>query len=206
MRRQGFTVWLTGIPSAGKSTLARLLHQALDEVGFPVEVLDGDEVRQRLTKGLGFSKEDREENISRIGYVAKLLARVGAVAIVAAISPYRESRDRIRTEIGNFVEVYVLCPLNVCMQRDGKGLYAKALRGEIANFTGVSDPYEPPLNPEVVVETDRESPEESFRKILEKLADLRHVPDDVVRRLLKDDAASRGDRQGGDRRAAQWSV
>lgn len=206
MRRQGFVVWLTGLPSAGKTTLARLLHQALDEVGFPVEVLDGDEVRQRLTKGLSFSKEDREENISRIGYVAKLLARVGAVAVVAAISPYRESRDRIRVEIGNIVEVYVRCPLNVCMQRDGKGLYAKALRGEIANFTGVSDPYEPPLNPEVVVETDRESPEESFRKILEKLGDLRHVPDDVLQRLLKDGGTSRGDRRGGDTRAAQWSV
>ncbi len=162
MKRQGFTVWLTGIPSSGKSTLARMLQRELDEAGLAVEVLDGDEIRQRLAKGLGFSKEDRDENVRRIAYVSKLLTRVGGVAITAAISPYRESRERARAEIGNFVEVYVNCPLQVCMQRDVKGPYAKALQGEITNFTGISDPYEPPMRPDVIVHTDRESHEASL--------------------------------------------
>lgn len=181
MRRPGFTLWLTGLPSSGKSTLARLLHNALDDMGLAVEVLDGDEVRQRLTKGLGFTKEDRDENISRIAYVAKLLTRVGAVAIAAAISPYREIRDRARTEIGNFVEIHVNCPLAVCMQRDVKGLYAKAMRGEVKNFTGISDPYEPPLNPEVMVNTERESVEECLNTILERLAALGYIAPELLR-------------------------
>lgn len=175
MRRQGFTVWFTGLPSSGKSTLASMLRKKLRALEYPVEVLDGDEVRQRLTKGLGFSKADRDENIRRISYVARLLTRTGAVPIVAAISPYRRAREDARAEIGSFVEVYVACPLEECVRRDVKGMYEKALRGEISQFTGVSDPYEPPLHPEVVVETHRESPAESLYKILRRLQDLGYL-------------------------------
>lgn len=173
----GFTVWFTGLPSSGKSTLARMLEQVLVERGERVEVLDGDEVRLRLSRGLGFSKEDRDENIRRITYVAKLITRCDGVAITCAISPYRALRDEARQEIGHFIEVYVKCALDVCIDRDVKGLYAKALRGEIPVFTGVSDPYEAPLAPEVVVETDREVPEESLAKILRQLEELGYVPD-----------------------------
>lgn len=187
MKQAGFTVWFTGLPSSGKSTLANLLQRELDELGFPVEVLDGDEVRKRLTKGLGFTREDRDENIRRIAYVAKLLTRVGAVAITAAISPYQESRQRARTEIGRVIEVYVQCPLSVCIQRDVKGLYAKAIKGEIPNFTGISDPYEPPTNPEVVVHTDKESIEESLNKILDKLAKLNCISPRPTRSVIKDE-------------------
>jgi adenylylsulfate kinase len=168
----GFTVWFTGLPSAGKSTLARMLEEALMQRGWRVEVLDGDEVRERLSRGLGFSKADRDENIRRITYVAKLITRCGGVAITCAISPYRALREEARQEIGRFVEVYVRCPLDVCIARDVKGLYAKALRGELPAFTGVSDPYEEPLTPEVTVETDRERPEESVDKILQRLEEL----------------------------------
>jgi adenylyl-sulfate kinase len=171
----GFTVWFTGLPSSGKSTLARMLEGVLMQRGRRVEVLDGDEVRLRLSRGLGFSKEDRDENIRRITYVAKLITRCGGVAITCAISPYRALRDEARQEIGRFVEVYVKCALDVCINRDVKGLYAKALRGEIPVFTGVSDPYEAPLAAEVVVETDRESPEESLAKILQHLEILRYL-------------------------------
>jgi adenylyl-sulfate kinase len=184
-----------------------MVQRALDEAGFAVEVLDGDEIRQRLTKGLGFSKEDRDENIRRISYVAKRIANVGGVAITAAISPFREARERARAEIGSFVEVHVDCPLHVCMQRDVKGLYAKAVRGEIANFTGISDPYEPPLEPEVVVHTDRESHEESLRKILRKLVALNWVPDQIGRDLLNDKLDLRDDQPAGEARpAAQWTI
>lgn len=181
MRQKGFTIWFTGLPSSGKSTLARLVQQALDEIGLAAVILDGDEIRQRLSKDLGFSKEGREENIRRIAYVAKLLTRIGGIAIVAAISPYRESRDRARMEIGDFVEVFVDCPLPVCMQRDVKGLYLKANRGEIQNFTGISDPYEPPADPDIIVRTDQESPEASLKKILAKLAELRYFPRSLSR-------------------------
>ena len=167
--RRGFVVWFTGLPSAGKSTLARRLEQALRHRGWPVEVLDGDEVRLRLTKGLGFSKEDRDENIRRISFVARLLAHHGVAAITAVVSPYRGAREEARSEIGRFVEVYVKCALKTCVQRDVKGLYRRALAGEIANFTGISDPYEEPLAPELTVETDGESPEESVGKILAQL-------------------------------------
>ena len=153
-----------------------MLQKKLHEVGFPVEILDGDEVRQRLNQGLGFSKEDREENIRRISYVAKLLTRVGAVAITAAISPYRTSRDQARSEIERFVEVYINCPVEECIRRDVKGLYAKAIQGKVQNFTGVSDPYEPPSRPEIIVYTDRESPEESLQKILYGLMSLQYIP------------------------------
>jgi len=183
MNRHGMTLWFTGLPSSGKTTLAGLVGNALKELGLPVETLDGDEVRRRLTKGLGFSKEDRFENISRIAYVAKLLSRVGAVAIVAAISPYREMRSRARAEIENFVEIYVNCPLPVCIERDVKGLYARALAGEITNLTGISDPYEPPLTPEIVVQTDKESAEQSVALILDKLVSLGNLNAEMVRAL-----------------------
>ncbi len=162
----GFVVWLTGLPSAGKTTLAGLVAAALRERGLRVEVLDGDEVRSTLTKGLGFSREDRDENIRRIAWVAGVLARNGIVAITAAISPYRAARDQARREIGRFVEVHVRCPVERCIERDTKGLYARALRGDLPHFTGVSDPYEEPLHPEVVVETDRQTPEGSLSAIL----------------------------------------
>src|SRR5574337_1110745 len=172
---KGFVVWFTGLPSSGKSTLARLLAQELPLRDLPVEVLDGDEVRQRLTRGLGFSKEDRDENIHRIAFVAKLLSRNNVCAITAAISPYRSARDEARGEIDRFVEVYVKCPLETCIARDVKGLYRRALAGEISNFTGISDPYEEPLNPEVVVETDQESTEASLGRIVAKLEGLGYL-------------------------------
>jgi adenylyl-sulfate kinase len=171
----GLTVWFTGLPSSGKSTLARMLERVLVERGQRVEVLDGDEVRLRLSRGLGFSKEDRDENIRRITYVAKLITRCDGVAITCAISPYRALRDEARQEIGRFIEIYVKCALEVCIDRDVKGLYAKALRGEIPVFTGISDPYEAPLAPEVTVETDQESPEESLAKILQQLEELGYL-------------------------------
>ncbi len=175
MDGQGFVVWLTGLPSSGKTTIAHALAQRLQGAGYKVEVLDGDVVRQHFSKGLGFSKEDRIENIKRVGYVAHLLARNGVVVITALISPYREGREYARQLIGRFVEVFLQCPLKVLMERDVKGLYAKALKGEIPNFTGVSDPYEPPENPEVVVETDKETPDESVEKIWTALEELGYL-------------------------------
>ena len=166
----GFVIWLTGLSGSGKSTIAQRLQQELAALGRPTEVLDGDEVRTHLSAGLGFSKEDRDTNIRRIGYVARVLARNGGVAITAAISPYREVRDELRSQTPGFFEVYVRCSLDELVRRDVKGLYAKALRGEIANFTGVSDPYEEPLHPEVVVDTERESIETSVGRILAGLA------------------------------------
>lgn len=166
----GCVIWLTGLPSGGKSTLAVLLEQELRDRDLRVERLDGDEVRTRLTRGLGFSRQDRDENVRRVAYVARLLAAHGVFVITALISPYRATRDEARAEIGRFLEVHVRCDLQECIRRDVKGLYRRALAGEIAAFTGVSDPYEPPLAPEVVVETDREAPAESVAKILDGLA------------------------------------
>ncbi|WP_238134301.1 adenylyl-sulfate kinase [Calderihabitans maritimus] len=166
---KGFTLWFTGLSGAGKSTLAHLVAEELRRRGRKVEILDGDEVRENLSKGLGFSKEDRDTNILRIGYVARLLARNGVIAIAAAISPYRETREKVREANGDFVEVFVKCPLEECIRRDVKGLYQKALKGEIQQFTGISDPYEEPLNPEIVVETDRQEPEESAVLIISYL-------------------------------------
>lgn len=177
MSKKGFTVWMTGLPSSGKSTLAGLLAAKLQGYGLPVVNLDGDEVRLRLSKGLGFSKEDRDENIRRISYVARVASDMGGVAITSAISPYREIRDEARAEIANFVEVFVSCPVEVCIQRDVKGLYKKALAGEIKGFTGIDDPYEEPLNPELVVHTDHESEQESIGRILDTLTHLRLLPD-----------------------------
>ena len=173
---RGVTVWLTGLSGSGKSTIALGLEAELKRLNKKVEVLDGDVVRTNLSKGLGFSKEDRDTNIRRIGFVSKLLTRNGVTTIVAAISPYRDVRDEVRADIGEFVEVYVDCPLDELVKRDVKGLYAKAIRGEISNFTGVSDPYEEPLKPEVVAATHQESVEESVDKVLAKMRDLGYIP------------------------------
>ena len=163
----GFTLWFTGLSGAGKSTLAEAVGDELRSRGRRVHVLDGDQLRQALGGHLGFSKHDRDANVRRIGAMARQLSRDGMVAIAAAISPYRAVRDEVRQEHeGTFVEIFVDCPLAELIRRDPKGLYAKALRGEIQAFTGVSDPYEPPLSPEIVVHTDRESIEESLAIIL----------------------------------------
>jgi adenylyl-sulfate kinase len=166
---EGFTLWFTGLSGAGKSTLANLVAEELRARGHHVEVLDGDEVRTNLSKGLGFSKQDRDTNIRRIGYVCRLLARNGVVAISAAISPYREIRDEVRSQHEYFFEVYVKCPLDTLVERDVKGLYRKALNGEIGNFTGVSDPYEEPFSPELIIESHRETPAQSAQRLLGSL-------------------------------------
>jgi len=171
----GFALWFTGLPSSGKTTIARLIEHALRARGLRVEVLDGDEVRQHLSPQLGFSREERDMHIRRIAYVAKLLVRNGVIAIVAAISPYRETRQYARDVIGRFVEVYVNCPVEVCIERDVKGLYKKALRGEITNFTGISDPYEEPLAPELVIHSHRETPAESARRVIARLIELGYL-------------------------------
>ena len=172
----GFTIWFTGLSGAGKSTISALVERELRERGHKVEVLDGDVVRTHLSKGLGFSKEDRDTNIHRIGWVCEVLTRNDVVAIAAAISPYRAIRDELRANIGRFVEVYVECSIEHLAERDIKGLYKKALAGEIANFTGVSDPYEPPLSPEVTCYSDgREMPEQSAAKVIAKLEELGYV-------------------------------
>jgi adenylyl-sulfate kinase len=173
----GFTLWFTGLSGAGKSTLANLAAGELRQRGHRVEVLDGDEVRTNLSKGLGFSKEDRDTNIRRIGYVCKLLARNGVIAISAAISPYREIRDEVRAQHEHFFEVYVKCPLVTLVERDVKGLYRKALMGEISNFTGVSDPYEEPFSPELVIESHRESPGQSLERLLQTLEQAGYIFD-----------------------------
>ena len=172
LTHQGFTLWFTGLSGAGKSTISGIIEKRLRDAGAKVEVLDGDVVRENLSKGLGFSKEDRDINIRRIGFVCELLSRNGVIAIVAAISPYRAVREEIRSRIQNFVEIYVECPLGVVSDRDVKGLYKKARAGELPQFTGVSDPYEEPLDPEVVVHSASESPEESAGKVWAKLEEL----------------------------------
>jgi adenylylsulfate kinase len=177
---EGLTLWFTGLSGAGKSTLARLVRERLLAMGRKVELLDGDEVRKNLSQGLGFSKADRDANIQRITFVAKLLSRNGVVAITAAISPYRAIRDNARAEIRNFVEVYVDCPLEICEQRDVKGLYRKARTGEIPQFTGISDPYEPPLHPEIHLHTDQENPEQDVTIILERLSELGYLPGELA--------------------------
>ena len=173
---KGFTLWFTGLSGSGKSTLSQAIEPVLLERGVQVEILDGDEVRTNLSKGLGFSKEDRDTNVRRIGYVANLLSRNGVCAITAAISPYKAIRDEIRARSTHFVEVYTECSLEELTRRDPKGLYAKALSGEIPNFTGVSDPYEAPDNPEIVVNTESETLEQSLDKIVRSLELMGLIP------------------------------
>ena len=172
---KGFTLWFTGLPCSGKSVVADRVAEMLKMRGLRVERLDGDIVRQNLTRDLGYSKKDRDENIRRVTFVAKLLTRNGVAVLTSFISPYRELRAHARKEIGNFIEVYVKCPIEVCMKRDVKGMYQRALRGEIKEFTGVSDPYEEPLEPEIILETDKETLEECAAKVIEKLNDLGYL-------------------------------
>jgi len=167
----GLTVWFTGFISAGKSTISRAVYERLWAAGHRVEWLDGDVVRQHLSKGLGFSKEDRDENVRRIGFVAELLARNGVIALVSAIAPYRATRDEVRHRIGNFLEIFVNAPIEVCEQRDLKGIYRRARLGELAGVTGIDDPYEPPVAPDVECRTDRETPSESAARVLAAIQD-----------------------------------
>jgi adenylyl-sulfate kinase len=174
---KGFTLWFTGLSGAGKTTISTMVEDQLRERGSRVEVLDGDVVRENLSKGLGFSKEDRDTNIRRIAFVADLLSRNGVPVITAAISPYRELRDEARDLMGDrFIEVFVKASVEVCAERDVKGLYEKAFKGEIKEFTGVSDPYEPPLNPELTLDTEHQTPEESAAQILSLLEERQLIP------------------------------
>ena len=173
--QRGVTIWFTGLSGAGKTTITNALEKELRSRNLPLEVLDGDIVRTNLTKGLGFSKEDRDENIRRIGFVSHLLTRNGVIVLVSAISPYRAIREEVRQRIGNFIEVFVNAPLNVCEGRDVKGLYKRARAGEIKQFTGIDDPYEPPQNPEVECRTDKETLEESVTKVLSTLQSMGYI-------------------------------
>jgi len=175
MANTGFTIWFTGLSGSGKSTLSEVIEQRLKGQGRNVEILDGDIVRTHLSKGLTFSREDRDTNIKRIAFVCKLLSRNGVVCISAAISPYSEAREWARKEISAFVEIYVKCPLEVCRQRDVKGLYKLVDEGKIKNFTGVDDPYEEPEHPEIVIETDKETIEESVERIFARLEELGYL-------------------------------
>ena len=176
MEQKGVTIWFTGLSGAGKTALAIPLEEELRKRALRVERLDGDIVRQGLTRDLGFSKEDRDKNIERVTFVAKLLTRNGVAVLCSFISPYREVRAKSRQEIGNFVEVYCYAPMETLMERDVKGLYKKAIAGEIPNFTGVSDPYEAPENPEVMIDSSKETIEQSLAKVLSKLEELGYVP------------------------------
>lgn len=169
---EGFMVWFTGLSGAGKTTIAQNVAQKLKENGLAVEILDGDIFREQLTKELGFSRKDREENLRRIAFVAHLLMRNGVVVLVAAISPYRHIREEIRLNVGRFVEVYVNAPLGICQARDPKGIYSRAKKGELSQISGIDDIYEPPLSPEVECHTDQESPEESAAKVIQAIKAL----------------------------------
>jgi len=171
----GVTVWFTGLSGSGKSTLSAAVQQILLSKGKRVELLDGDEIRKNICKGLGFSKEDRDTNVLRVGYVCSLLTRNGVIVLAAAISPYSSAREKNRDLIGNYVEVFVDCPLEVLKSRDTKGLYRKALNAEIPNFTGISDPYEPPEHPDVYANTHEETVEESRDKVIRVLSTLGHI-------------------------------
>ena len=170
-----FVVWFTGLPASGKSTLARRLERVLQERKLRVEVLDGEALRSTLSRDLGFTREDRDEHIRRIGFMSKLLSRNGIVAIVAAISPYRAARREVRRDVVEFVEVYVRCPVKILEARDPKGLYDRAVKGELCRFTGISDPYEEPLNPELILETDRQSEDQSLALIVARLTELSYL-------------------------------
>ncbi|WP_066382383.1 MULTISPECIES: adenylyl-sulfate kinase [unclassified Anabaena] len=182
-QQRGVTIWLTGLSGAGKTTISQYLETELRSHGYKLEVLDGDVVRQNLSKGLTFSKEDRDENIRRIGFVAHLLTRNNVIVLVSAISPYRAVRQEVKAKIGDFIEVYVNAPLEVCEQRDVKGLYKKARAGEIKNFTGIDDLYEIPLTPDIECKTNQESVAESANKILNKLEQLGYIDSLVVPQL-----------------------
>jgi adenylylsulfate kinase len=173
--QKGFTVWFTGLPCCGKTTVADRVAKILKKRGYKVERLDGDIVREGLTSDLRFSKEDRDENIKRVTFVAKLLTRNGVAVLATFVSPYRERRNKSRAELGNFVEIYAKCPVEVCMKRDVKGMYKKALSGEIKDFTGVSDPYEEPEHPELILYTDKETIDESVDKVIKKLEELGYI-------------------------------
>ena len=175
MNPKGVTIWFTGLPCSGKTTLAKAVREELERRGYYVESLDGDVTRKYLSKGLGFSKEDRDENIRRVGFVCSLLTKAGAIVTAAFVSPYESIRQEIREQIKDFVLVYVRCPVEVCIERDVKGMYKKALAGEIKNFTGISDPYEEPENPEVIVDTDKENIEESASKVIKKLEEMGYI-------------------------------
>lgn len=175
MQHRGVTVWFTGLSGAGKTTITRAIAEELRAKECQLEILDGDIVRENLTKGLGFSKEDRDINIRRIGFVANLLTRNGVIVLVSAISPYRAVREEVRQTVGDFVEVFVNAPLGTCEERDVKGLYKRARAGEIKQFTGIDDPYEPPLNPEVECRTDLEELSESVAKVMSKLEELGYI-------------------------------
>ena len=174
-KERGFTLWFTGLSGAGKTTIAEIVEHELRERNRRVEVLDGDIVRTNLSKGLGFGRDDRNINVLRIGFVANLLTRNGVAVIVSAISPYKEARDQVRRRIVDFVEVFVDAPLEVCAERDVKGLYKKAFSGEISAFTGVSDPYEPPAAPELRIKTNEEEPQESARRVIFRLEELGYL-------------------------------
>lgn len=176
MEQRGVTIWFTGLSGSGKSTIVQALEARLRSRGFKLEVLDGDIVRTNLTKGLGFSKEDRDENIRRIGFVSHLLTRNGVIVLVSAISPYREIREEVRDRIDDFIEVYASAPVEICEERDVKGLYKKARAGEIKGFTGIDDPYEAPLDPEVNCETHKETLEESVDKVIAKMEEMGYIP------------------------------
>jgi adenylylsulfate kinase len=175
MEQKGVTLWFTGLPCSGKSTIADAVAKELRQKGLKAERLDADIIRKHLWKELGYSKEDRDENIRRVTFLAKLLTRNGIAVLTSFISPYKELRDYARREIGDFVEIFVKCPVEVCIQRDTRGMYKKALAGEIQNFTGISDPYEEPLNPEVLIESHKESLEESVAKVMAKVKELSYV-------------------------------
>ena len=173
--QKGFTAWFTGLPCCGKTTIADKVAAILKQKGYRVERLDGDIVRKGLTSDLGFSKKDRDENIKRVSFVASLLSRNGVAVLATFVSPYGERREKTRKEIGNFIEIYTRCPVDVCMKRDVKGMYKKALTGEITDFTGVSDLYEEPLHPELILDTDKETVDESVKKVLETLKKLGYI-------------------------------
>ena len=173
--QRGFTAWFTGLPCSGKTTIADGVAEVLRGRSLKVERLDGDIVRKGLTSDLGFSKEDRDENIKRVTYVAKLLTRNGVAVLATFVSPYRERRAKTREEIGDFVEIYTRCPVEICIERDEKGMYKKAIAGEIKNFTGIDDPYEEPEDPELILDTDKMGVEECVQKVLDKLEELGYV-------------------------------
>ena len=173
--QRGFTAWFTGLPCSGKTTIADGVAEVLRGRGLKVELLDGDIVRKGLTSDLGFSKEDRDENIKRVTYVSKLLTRNDVAVLATFVSPYRERRAKTREEIGDFVEIYTRCPVEICIERDEKGMYKKAIAGEIKNFTGIDDPYEEPEDPELILDTDKMGVEECVQKVLDKLEELGYV-------------------------------